>query len=94
MPSKPYGIPAAGRPVALWGDAPVARELRTHELGIVLAADHPASWPAQLRALRDDPAGRTALGKRALARFERVYHPEHALARWETVLAGQAPTAT
>ena len=95
-PSKLYGILAAGRPVAFLGDpdGAVAREVRTHGLGVVLAADRPETWCGALAALRDDPAGRAAMGERARARFERVYHPEHALARWETVLAGHRPTAT
>jgi glycosyltransferase involved in cell wall biosynthesis len=91
MPSKLYGILAAGRPVAFLGDpdGAVARELRAHGLGVVLDIQRPASWRARLAALRDDPPARREMGERARRHFEQTYHPKQALARWEVVLTGR-----
>jgi len=92
MPSKLYGILAAGRPVAFLGDpdGAVAREVHAFGLGVVLALDRPASWAPTLAGLRDDAAARAAMGRRARARFERAYRPERALARWEALLSDGA----
>ena len=90
VPSKLYGILAAGRPVAFLGDpnGAVAREVRAFDLGVVLDVARPQSWAPSLARLRDEPARCAAMGRRARARFERAYRPAHALARWEAVLAG------
>lgn len=95
MPSKLYGILAAGRPVAFLGDpdGAVAREVRAFDLGVVLAVDRPASWRPTLARLRDDPATRAAMGRRARERFEATYHPQRALARWEALLTDGPPAA-
>lgn len=94
MPSKLYGILAAGRAIVFLGDTDgsVAREIRAHGLGLVLAADRPETWRPALAELRAAPDTLEAMGARARRRFESAYRPERALARWEEVLTGDDRT--
>lgn len=84
MPSKFYGVLAAGRPVLFLGDpdGSIAKEIRSHGLGLVLPADRPEAWHPLLADLLARPKRLAEMGARARARFEAAYRPEQALAAW------------
>ena len=89
VPSKFYGIAAAGRPTIFIGDADgeIARLLTRHEIGMTVAPGDAAGLVRALRALRDDPAARASMGLRARALFEQNFDRPHAMRRWEAALA-------
>jgi glycosyltransferase involved in cell wall biosynthesis len=70
VPSKVYGILAAGRPCLFLGpaDSEAARLIAAHGCGEVLAPD--ADLAASIRAWLDDPARREEAGNRARAAAE------------------------
>jgi colanic acid biosynthesis glycosyl transferase WcaI len=89
VPSKLYGILAAGRPVVFVGDTDgeLARLIREHRVGVAIASgDAPALRDALCR-LRDEPAERIRMGARARALFEQRYTLSAAVQRWQAVLA-------
>jgi glycosyltransferase involved in cell wall biosynthesis len=70
VPSKLYGVMAAGRPVLFLGPAgsEAARVVRLHDAGTVLPArPDGAALAAEVRAWHADPARRARAGARALA---------------------------
>jgi glycosyltransferase involved in cell wall biosynthesis len=89
VPSKLYGILAAGRPVVFIGDpdGEVAELVATNEVGISVRSGDPAGLCRALRALRDDESCRTRMGMRARAIFEERYTLAAAVARWRDVLS-------
>ena len=92
VPSKLYGILAAGRPVIFIGDrcGELAQLIDESRIGFSVACgDGPALCRA-LRSLRDDPAERERMGARARALFEERYTLTRALARWRSLLAQAA----
>jgi colanic acid biosynthesis glycosyl transferase WcaI len=86
VPSKVYGVMAAGRPCIFIGDeqGEVARLLREGDCGVTVA-DGEALARAIL-ALRDDEARCAAMGKAARRMFEACFDMPVALARWDQVL--------
>ncbi|MCB2010477.1 MAG: glycosyltransferase family 4 protein [Geminicoccaceae bacterium] len=90
LPSKIYGIVAAGRPVLFLGDplGPTARLIRELDLGIVLPVDRPnEALERLLSCLRGEI---TLPGESRLrAVHERLLGREHALARWSRILDGE-----
>ena len=89
VPSKFYGIAAAGRPTVFIGDADgeIARLLARHEIGMTVAPGDAAGLVRALRALREDPAARASMGLRARALFEQNFDRPQAMRRWEAALA-------
>lgn len=84
LPSKYYGVLAAGRPVVFLGDGAneIARDIRRHAIGVVLDPDNPVSWVSTLQPLI---AARPALihkGLRAREVFERDYARDSVLPGW------------
>lgn len=69
MPSKLYGILAAGRPVLFLGaaDGAVATAVAEAEAGLTLAVDRPAGWRGILQALLADPERLAHMGRNARA---------------------------
>lgn len=88
VPSKLYGIAAAGRPCVFLGaaDGEVAMILSRERCGVTVPPGDGAALASVLRALRRDPARRRAMGRRARAAFERSFSRERALAAWREVL--------
>lgn len=88
VPSKFYGILAAGRPAILVGDpdGEVARIAREASCGLAVAVGDAAGLAGAIRALRDDPARRARMGANARAAFEARYDRTHAMALWEQAL--------
>jgi glycosyltransferase involved in cell wall biosynthesis len=67
VPSKLYGILAAGRPfvAAVDPSCEVAQLATAHECGVVAAPGDPASLAEAVMTLYEDPAGAQAMGERA-----------------------------
>jgi colanic acid biosynthesis glycosyl transferase WcaI len=96
VPSKIYGILAAGRPAVFVGDpdGDVARLIREHQCGITVGVGQSMQLAAQLQALRDDPERVEAMGSRARALALSRYTSEHAVSQWLAMLDSVAPQLT
>jgi glycosyltransferase involved in cell wall biosynthesis len=88
MPSKLYGILAAGRPVIFIGDATgdVARMIRRAECGETVPIGASAALVAAIRRMQCDPAQRAAMGARARQAFTAYHTREEAIDRWRMLL--------
>ena len=88
VPSKFYGIAAAGRPAIFVGDpeGEIARILRDNHCGLVVAAGDGKGLADAILALRDKPALRAEMGANARAAFEARYDRAHAMTLWESAL--------
>ena len=95
VPSKVYGVLAAGRPTIFVGDpdGEIAHLLRDHDCGVVVRTGDSAQLAAQLRALSDAPAHVERMGTRARELALQRYTAEHAVAEWLGVLTDIAPAA-
>ncbi len=93
MPSKLYGVLAAGRPVLAIGDPAgnAARIVRTHDAGLVVAPGQAAAAAAAIRALRADPGRLACMGANARSAYERAYSREASLAAWSRCLRAVLP---
>jgi glycosyltransferase involved in cell wall biosynthesis len=89
VPSKLYGVMAAGRAVIFVGDpdGEIARAIAAHGCGVIVAAGDAAGLAAAIRGLRSPPDQLRAMGGRARAAFEREWDKPVALARWREVIA-------
>jgi colanic acid biosynthesis glycosyl transferase WcaI len=93
VPSKIYGILAAGRPAVFVGDpnGDLARLIREHQCGISVQVGQSAQLATQLRELRGDPARLEAMGNRARDLALSRYTSQHAVTQWLTMLSEVAP---
>lgn len=89
MPSKLYGVLAAGRPVFFLGstDAAASRLLRSFDAGLTLSASDPASWRAVVETAAACSAW-THMGAAARLAADHTFRVEFALASWLKLLAG------
>lgn len=87
-PSKLYGILAAGRPIAFFGDpeCDLAREVKESGLGIRLRPDDPASWKELIRETIKDKAKLTAMGANARQAYESRYEAAKSLGAWQQII--------
>jgi len=90
VPSKFYGVAAAGRAVIFVGDldGEIARAIAAHDCGVTVAAGDAEGLAAAIKDLRASPDKLRAMGARARAAFEREWDKPIALARWREVIAG------
>jgi glycosyltransferase involved in cell wall biosynthesis len=88
VPSKFYGILAAGRMLIVIGDpqGEQARTLRDQGCGEAIACGDSSALAELLRALRGDPRRCERAGARARALFESRYAFPMALQKWQTLL--------
>lgn len=88
VPSKFYGIAAAGRPIVAItaADGDIASLVRQHSCGIVIAPGDASGLAKALRRLADDPAQVQAMGLRARAMLDAQFTRRHALERWRTLV--------
>ena len=88
LPSKLYGILAAGRPALFVGpdDAEPAAMIRTHACGKVFATHDADAFTAALQRLADDRQAVTRMGHAAREAFEARYRADHGCERWRTLL--------
>lgn len=84
VPSKFYGIAAAGRPVIYIGsaDGEIPRILADHRCGITVAEGDGERLAGEIMALADDSRDRAAKGEAARAVFEKAFDKPVALAAW------------
>jgi len=84
MPSKLYGILAAGRPIAFIGDpeGDAARLVREADAGLIAAPGNIAGLAEAIRALRADPARLAELGANARRAYEHRFSKDASLDAW------------
>ena len=89
VPSKYYGIAAAGRPTIFVGDADgeIARVLMAADAGWTVTPNDGAQLAALIRTLVANPGLTRDMGRRARSGFERSFDFPIAVAAWEEVLA-------
>lgn len=89
VPSKFYGIAAAGRPVAFIGDqdGEIARIVRRHDCGRSFAVGDAAGLSVYIRALAQDPDEAARLGTNARTALDAHYSQARAFELWEKVLS-------
>lgn len=87
VPSKFYGIAAAGRPVLAITDrdGELARIVLREEFGAVVVPGDSAGLARAIVALAADPSACAAMGARARAVLERDYGRRGTLARWDAL---------
>ena len=92
LPSKLYGIMAAGRPTIFVGDGAgeTAAILRDCAAGITVSSGDAAGLARAITELRDDEARRERMGKAARDAFERLYAMPLALGKWDELLRSLA----
>jgi colanic acid biosynthesis glycosyl transferase WcaI len=88
VPSKFYGIAAAGRPTIFIGnpDGELARIVRRNGLGYVTAQGDGAALASLIVSLARDPDSCTAIGARAREVCEREFDKRTAIDRWDRLL--------
>ncbi len=88
VPSKYYGIAAAGRPAIFIGDpdGEIARVLKRSDTGFAVEPGDSEGLAEKILMLASDPQLRHAQGARARALFEGEFDFPIALAAWEDVL--------
>jgi glycosyltransferase involved in cell wall biosynthesis len=88
LPSKLYGIFAAGRPTVFVGDTEgeIALIIRREACGVAVAQGDVSGLAAALDELRNHPAKAAAMGARARQLFERCYDLPVALRAWKALL--------
>jgi colanic acid biosynthesis glycosyl transferase WcaI len=93
VPSKLYGILAAGRPAVFIGDpdGEVARVVREHNCGVAVAVGESGRLAAELRSMLDAPRRLEAMGRNARRLAEERYTSDHAVADWSQMLESIAP---
>lgn len=95
VPSKVYGILAAGRPALFVGDpaGDLARMLTTQGCGVAVPVGDSVRLAAQIRALRGSPARLESMGTKAREIAVSRYTSEHAVVDWLGFLEVVAPSA-
>lgn len=88
IPSKLYGILAAGRPIVFTGPAQteVARTIMDAGCGFVVSNDDPKFFADRIRALKSDRASAEEMGKRGRDLYLRKYQRKEATARYLRLL--------
>jgi colanic acid biosynthesis glycosyl transferase WcaI len=88
VPSKYYGIAAAGRPAIFIGDpdGEIGRILIATGTGLVVAEGDGAALAGAIAALADDRHSADEMGRRARALFEEKYDLTFAVAAWDDAI--------
>jgi glycosyltransferase involved in cell wall biosynthesis len=103
MPSKLYGIAAAGRPIVAIAaaDGEIAGLVRRHDCGVVVELGKGEHLAHALRGLRGTPARLAEMGRRARAMLDAYFTRCHAFTRWRSLIeeiadanSSRLPTAT
>jgi glycosyltransferase involved in cell wall biosynthesis len=89
VPSKFYGVAAAGRPTLFIGaaDGEIGRLIREFECGFTVAPGDGAVLVERILQLANDPRLCATMGARARAAFETHWNEHRAVDRWEEVLS-------
>jgi colanic acid biosynthesis glycosyl transferase WcaI len=88
VPSKFYGIAAAGRPLVFIGakDGELARLIEGHRCGLVIEPCNGAALVSALRLLSGDGRACADMGARARAMLDANFSRQEALERWRALL--------
>ncbi len=92
VPSKFYGVLAAGRPAIFIGDAEgeVGRLIRANDCGLVVPPGDAPGLASAIRALLTDRPRCEEMGRRGKELHDRRFAPAIALEGWERILTGVA----
>ncbi len=92
VPSKFYGVAAAGRPVIAVTDldGEIARIVRREVCGVAVAPGDCTGLAAAITALASDPSRVAAMGRAARAALERDFGRVDAFERWNRLFANLA----
>jgi colanic acid biosynthesis glycosyl transferase WcaI len=84
VPSKLYGVMAAGRPALFIGDleGDVARTLQAEHCGVAIEQGDGAALTRHIVELARDPERRLRMGERARSAFEARFDKEIAFGKW------------
>jgi glycosyltransferase involved in cell wall biosynthesis len=96
VPSKLYGILAAGRPVIFLGDADgeTARVIARGQCGLQVDVGDSKALTSALRELAQDRDGRATMGLRAHSLFARNFTRERAVEGWAELIRHTASEST
>jgi colanic acid biosynthesis glycosyl transferase WcaI len=88
MPSKLYGILAAGRPIIFIGDSDgdIAQVIRNARCGVTVGVNASADLVAAIRRLQSESDTCGVMGTRARELFLNQYSKDKAIERWTAVL--------
>lgn len=89
VPSKFYGIAAAGKPMIVIAakDGELAKLVLEHRCGVVISPGDGGALACALLRLSNDAAGLGEMGRRARAMLEAHFTRAQGLARWVTLLS-------
>jgi colanic acid biosynthesis glycosyl transferase WcaI len=95
VPSKYYGVMAAGRPAIFIGDqdGELAREIRAADTGVAIAVGDSEGLARELRLLRDDAPRLARLGANARRQAEERHSSQRAVRAWSALFASIPPHA-
>ena len=90
VPSKFYGIAAAGKPSLFIGDpdGEIARILKKYQVGAVIQTNDSDFLARQIRDMKQDVEKKRILGENARKVFENEYDMSKAFEKWEDVFEG------
>jgi glycosyltransferase involved in cell wall biosynthesis len=93
VPSKFYGICAAGRPVIMVGDTEgeIGRIVKDAGCGMAVAGGDDAGFASAILRLRNDPALRDAMGRRARRLLDDRFSRSRALGQWQELIGELSP---
>lgn len=88
VPSKFYGIAAAGRPAiaVAAADGEIGRLVQRHDCGVVVKPGDAEGLAAVIRRLANDPLAAAEMGRRARAMLDTHFARRRAFDRWERLL--------
>jgi glycosyltransferase involved in cell wall biosynthesis len=95
VPSKFYGIAAAGRPMILVGSetGELARLVRAHGCGYAVASNEGKRFADAIVELADRPTLRSEMGENARRLLDSAYSMASSIEKWKSLLCpGAAPT--
>jgi glycosyltransferase involved in cell wall biosynthesis len=95
VPSKLYGILAAGRPVIFVGDpdGEVARQIGPAQAGMIVGVGDARELQRRIVDLKSDYGRRESMGKNGYQLYRDRFTPQRALARWSDILRPPTPSA-
>jgi colanic acid biosynthesis glycosyl transferase WcaI len=88
VPSKFYGIAAAGRPIVMIGDqqGEIGRLVRQHRCGVVIAPGDAVTLADTLRHWSEAPQSVAELGARVRQMLEEKFTKAEAMAHWSQLI--------
>jgi len=93
VPSKLYGILAAGRPVIFVGDpdGEVARLIGPAQAGVAVEVGDARELQRRIVELKTDCGRRELMGQNGYRLYRNKFTPQRALARWSDILSSPGP---